>query len=147
IPSPGRSSASRRASSTGSPKCMNRPPLQVPTATCWRSVMPWSRIGRRHMPDWRSQAARRAADALSVRRTLTLALLAFAALTPAAHAATTETRIIVGRDPGLSKAERADIRHDAGVDLLHTLRIPNTEVVTTDTPTASLAQLRRDPDV
>jgi hypothetical protein len=99
------------------------------------------------MPDWRSQAARRAADALSVRRTLTLALFAFAALAPAAQAATGETRIIVGRDPGLTPSERADVRHDAGVDLLHTLRIPNTEVVTTDTPSASLAELRRDPDV
>src|SRR4051812_15806239 len=34
MPSPGRSSASRRASSIGSPKRMKRPPLQVPTATC-----------------------------------------------------------------------------------------------------------------
>src|SRR4051794_20792406 len=34
--SPGRSRASSRSSSSGSPKCMNRPPLQVPTAV-WLS--------------------------------------------------------------------------------------------------------------
>src|SRR3954449_362302 len=32
MPSPGRRSAIRRASSSGSPKCMKRPPLHVPTA-------------------------------------------------------------------------------------------------------------------
>ena len=39
MPSPGRSSASSRSSSIGSPKCMKRPPLQVPTATCPGSRM------------------------------------------------------------------------------------------------------------
>src|SRR3954452_19234164 len=34
MPSPGRSRASSRASSIGSPNRMNPPPLQVPTAAC-----------------------------------------------------------------------------------------------------------------
>src|SRR5438128_1416546 len=38
--SPGRSSASRRASSRGSPKCMKRPPLHVPRAVWVGSRMP-----------------------------------------------------------------------------------------------------------
>src|SRR4051794_421527 len=37
MPSPGRSRASSRSSSSGSPKCMYRPPLQVPTAVWVRS--------------------------------------------------------------------------------------------------------------
>src|SRR3954454_24261108 len=34
MPPPGRKTAASRSSSTGSPKCMKRPPLQVPTAVC-----------------------------------------------------------------------------------------------------------------
>jgi subtilisin family serine protease len=82
-----------------------------------------------------------------VRLALTLTLLVLAVLAPAARAATGETRIIVGRDPGLTAGERASIRQDAGVRLVRTLRIANTEVVTTGDPTAALAQLRSDPDV
>src|SRR4051812_7666985 len=40
MPSPGRSSAIRRSSSSGSPKCMKRPPLHVPTAVGVGSRMP-----------------------------------------------------------------------------------------------------------
>ena len=45
MPPPGRSNASRRDSSSGSPKCMKRPPLQVPTAV-WPSdrIAPESRM-------------------------------------------------------------------------------------------------------
>jgi thermitase len=82
-----------------------------------------------------------------VRVVLALSLLVLAGLAPAAQAATAPTRIVVARDPGLSATEKADIRHDAGVSLLHTLRIPNTEVVTTHDPKAALAALDQDPDV
>jgi subtilisin family serine protease len=82
-----------------------------------------------------------------MRVALTFSLLVLAVLAPAAQAAASGTRIIVRRDPGLTGAERADVRSDAGVELDHTLRIPNTEVVTTDHPQASLAVLRKDPDV
>src|SRR5687768_1609105 len=34
MPPPGRSRAASRSSAIGSPKCMKRPPLQVPTAKC-----------------------------------------------------------------------------------------------------------------
>jgi subtilisin family serine protease len=82
-----------------------------------------------------------------VRVALTLSFLLLAVLAPAAQAAPGETRIIVGRDPGLSGRERADIRRDAGVDLVRTLGLPNTEVVTTADPQAALADLRKNPDV
>src|SRR5687768_13781779 len=39
MPSPGRSIAARRSSSTGSPKCRKRPPLQVPMAVCPGSLI------------------------------------------------------------------------------------------------------------
>jgi hypothetical protein len=76
---------------------------------------------------------------------LILGLLAF----PAAASADDETRIIVARDPGLSAAERADIRSDAGVALAERLPLANTEVVTTDADRAKLAlrRLNADPDV
>jgi subtilisin family serine protease len=77
---------------------------------------------------------------------LILGLLAFPT---AAAAAADETRIIVGRDPGLSAADRADIRADAGVTLAERLPLANTEVVTAD-PDRARAALRRlnaDPDV
>jgi thermitase len=86
-------------------------------------------------------------DPGGVRRVLALTLVLIALPVPAARAADGETRIVVARDPGLTRAERADIRDDAGVQLLETLRIPNTEVVTTDTPKAALAALRSDADV
>src|SRR3954471_1579871 len=38
MPSPGRTRAMKRSSSSGSPKCMKRPPLQVPTAVWVRSA-------------------------------------------------------------------------------------------------------------
>src|SRR5215210_6803522 len=39
-PPPGRTSAASRSSSSGSPKRMKRPPLQVPTAVCVGSTRP-----------------------------------------------------------------------------------------------------------
>jgi subtilisin family serine protease len=77
-----------------------------------------------------------------------LALIIALLLLPVATAAAAgETRIIVQRDPGLTAAERADIRQDADVELVEQLRVANTEVVVTDDPAAALARLRRDADV
>ena len=61
-------------------------------------------------------------------RPLFLALLMLALL-PASAAANTDTRIIVKRDAGLTAAERADIRADAGVRFVDSLSLPQTEVV------------------
>jgi subtilisin family serine protease len=81
-------------------------------------------------------------------RTLPLAL-ALLVLLPQAAAADTSTRIIVQREPGLSAAERADIRDDADVRLLRTLSLPNTEVVSAGRGqvTQALRELRADRDV
>lgn len=76
------------------------------------------------------------------------ALAVFASL-PAASFAQTEERIIVKRDPGLSAAERADLRADAGAQLVDLLRLPETEVVTVPAENAddALAELNADPGV
>ena len=55
-------------------------------------------------------------------RSIPLALLALALL-PASAAATPTTQIIVKREPGLSGAERADIRADADVRFVETLSL------------------------
>jgi thermitase len=109
--------------------------------------MSCSRIGPGHAADLRVQKTAPRADAPGVRIAFLLSLLALALLAPAAASAAGETRIVVGRDPGLSAAQRAAIRADAGVRLVQTLRMPNTEVVRTDDAQAALADLRRDPDV
>jgi thermitase len=80
-------------------------------------------------------------------RTLPLALVVFALLFPAGAAADSPTRLIVKREPGLSGAERADIRADAGVKFVRSLTLPNTEVVSATNPTQALRTLRRDDDV
>jgi hypothetical protein len=59
-------------------------------------------------------------------RPLLPAMLMFALLAPASASAASTTRIIVKREPGLSAAERADIRADAGVRLVDTLSLPRT---------------------
>ena len=57
--------------------------------------------------------------------------------------------LIVVRDAGLTAAERADVRRDAGVALDHLMRVPNAEVVTVDRDdaAAALRELNSDPDV
>jgi subtilisin family serine protease len=57
--------------------------------------------------------------------------------------------IVVGREPGLSVAERADVRADAGVRLVRALRVPRAELVrpADGDRAAALAALRADPDV
>ena len=62
-------------------------------------------------------------------RSLPFALVLIALLVPEGAAAESATRIIVKREPGLTAAERADVRADAGVRLVETLRLPRTEVV------------------
>jgi hypothetical protein len=73
----------------------------------------------------------------------------FALLAPATASAAGTTRIIVKREPGLSAAERQDIRQDAGVKLVDTLSLPRTEVVTAPADNASKAmrELNADHDV
>jgi subtilisin family serine protease len=57
--------------------------------------------------------------------------------------------IIVARDPGLSAAERAQVRAGAGARLERTLPVPNTEVVSVPDgqEQAALAALDADPGV
>src|SRR3954447_11670702 len=132
IPPPGRRMASRRSSSTGSPKCMKRPPLHVPTAMCSSSAMALPSLGRNRI-DARVKSRARGADAGLVGRVLApfVSVIVLLAVTAPMAAAADETHISVARDPGLSAGERADIRSDAGVDLVQTLTIPNTEIVAT----------------
>ena len=55
--------------------------------------------------------------------------------------------IIVKRAPGLDRAERAELRADAGVELVETLPLERTELVSAADPARALAQLRADDDV
>ena len=82
-------------------------------------------------------------------RTLPFVLVLIALLVPEGAAADSATRIIVKRAPGLTAAERADVRADAGVRLVDTLRLPRTEVVSAPAGEASeaLRELRADDDV
>ena len=68
---------------------------------------------------------------------------------PASAAASTETRIIVKREPGLSAAERRDIRADASVRFVESLSLPRTEVVSAAPGDVADAvrDLKADPDV
>jgi thermitase len=79
-------------------------------------------------------------------RTLSVALFALALLIPEGAVAGT-TRIIVKREPGLSGAERADIRADAGVRLVRPLELRNTELVTAANARRALDRLEGDRDV
>jgi thermitase len=67
---------------------------------------------------------------------------------PAAQAADT-VELIVRRDAGLTPAERADVRADAGVTYERPVRLPDTEVVSVPAGDAAqaLRTLRADPDV
>src|SRR6476660_7211544 len=78
---------------------------------------------------------------------LVFLMLAAAFVAPAIASADTTTRIIVKRDPGLSANEQRDIRTDAGVRLVDTLRLPRTDVVVARDPSRALRALRADPDV
>ncbi len=63
------------------------------------------------------------------RRCLTYALFLACAALAALPSAAGAAEIVLKRDPGLSSAERADIRADAGVKLAETLPVPDAEVV------------------
>jgi thermitase len=74
---------------------------------------------------------------------LTAALL----LVLPASAKAADGDIIVQRAPGLDRAERAELRADAGVELVQTLPLERTEVVSAADPGRALAELRDDDDV
>jgi subtilisin family serine protease len=80
---------------------------------------------------------------------LLAAALAALALPAAASAAEPQARIVVRHDAGLTQAERADVRADAGALAATPLPIARTEVltVTADDAAGALARLREDPDV
>src|SRR3954453_14554905 len=82
-------------------------------------------------------------------RPLSLAFLMLALLLPASASAEQATRIIVRHDPGLSSAERRDIRADADVRLVDRLPLPRTEVVFSapGDVQAALHEINADPDV
>src|SRR3954467_12378708 len=84
-----------------------------------------------------------------MRRLIVLTVLALSVLAvPAARAADT-VELIVRRDAGLTAAERADVRADAGVAYERSVRLPDTEVVSVpaDQAATALRELRADPDV
>jgi subtilisin family serine protease len=84
-----------------------------------------------------------------VRTRLALSLLAAWTLLAAVPAVSRAERLVVQRDPGLTAAQRADVRADAGVRLAATLPVADTEVVTVpaDDADRALARLNRDPRV
>jgi thermitase len=75
--------------------------------------------------------------------------LALLAWLPTPSFAQTTDRLIVKRVPGLSAADRADLRADVGASLVDVLRLPQTEVVTVpaDGTERALAALNADPTV
>jgi subtilisin family serine protease len=81
-----------------------------------------------------------------IARALPFACLIFAAVVSTASA---DVRIIVKHEPGLTRAERGDTRHDAGVSFDGALAVPGTEVVSVPTAgrSAALRALNADPDV
>src|SRR3954471_7136656 len=85
---------------------------------------------------------------MSVRVSAIAALtLAFLAAPAASQAADVE--LVVRRDPGLTAAERADVRADAGVRYERPVRLADTEVVSVpaDQAAKALSELRSDRDV
>ena len=81
-------------------------------------------------------------------RLLPLALLGALSLAAPAQAAV-EEEIIVKRAPGLTAAERADVRADADVEFESALRLPRVELVRAEPGerAEALAALNADPDV
>jgi len=64
-----------------------------------------------------------------------------------ASAQAAEGDLIVKRAPGLDGTERAELRADAGVELVETLPLERTELVRAADPARALAELRADDDV
>src|SRR4051794_32361080 len=100
--------------------------------------------GGRRSSDYRSMTMSFARLALA----MAVAVLCGAGV-PAAAAAATGDEIVVKRAPGLTAAERADVRADAGVTFERTLPIHDVEVVAArpGDRAGALADLRADPDV
>src|SRR5687768_1959157 len=82
-----------------------------------------------------------------MRRIATLTILLGAFACPGVAQA--DDAIIVKRVSGLDRAERAEVRSDAGVKLVDALSIPDTEVVAPRDGDVrdALAELNADPDV
>jgi hypothetical protein len=83
-------------------------------------------------------------------RPLSLIFLMFSLALPASAAANEETaRIIIEREPGLTRAEQQDVRADVDATLVEKLSVPRVEVV--EVPRSelhsALRALSRDPDV
>jgi thermitase len=84
-----------------------------------------------------------------IARALALAGLLLVVAPPCAARAASQARIVVKHDPGLTRAERAELRAHAGVEHAATLRQPGTELVTVPASrqAAALHELNADPDV
>ena len=80
-------------------------------------------------------------------RLVAAALTAF--LLTAASASASQVKLIVGLQPGVDRAERAELRRDAAVTFDRRLLLPRTELVSVDAADAAqaLGELRADPDV
>src|SRR4051794_18564612 len=78
-------------------------------------------------------------------RCLVVSVALVLALPATAQAA--EGDIIVRRVPGLDRTERAQLRADAGVELVSPLAVAGTELVSAGDPAKALAALRADDDV
>jgi subtilisin family serine protease len=76
-----------------------------------------------------------------------LVMVAALLLIVPASAQAAEGDIIVKRAPGLDGAERAELRADAGVELVSPLGVERTELVSAEDPAGALAALRADDDV
>ena len=84
------------------------------------------------------------------RLVLAFSLCALVALLPGVAAASaSQVNLIVGLQPGLGGAERADVRRDADVRFDQRLLLPRAELVSVDASRAAqaLRDLRADPDV
>ena len=118
----------------------------------WRLYRDWAEQARGLTPVHRASDAGAQADDMHTamsRLALTFLLALACCLAPAAAQAAGTVDLIVRRDAGLSAAQRADIRADAGVDLERGLRLTDTELVSVpaDQAADALRALEADPDV
>src|SRR5262245_26023002 len=84
-----------------------------------------------------------------MRRLIAFIVLAAGLLAVPAAQASDTVELIVRRDAGLTAAERADVRADAGVTYERSVRLADTEVVSVpaDEVGRAVRELRADPDV
>src|SRR4051812_17928978 len=143
IPWPGLRRAVRRSSSSGTPKCMKRPPLQVPTAVTPSSGTARPDVftpGSQDMPD-DTRVTRASRGLLGL-----LFALAVAAAVPSTAAA---ERVLLAGQPGLSAAQRAEVRQEAGVRRTAAASFADGEVVSVPDARSgeALRALNASPDV